>query len=163
MLLDGLLHLGSHSLFADHRLHGFLAIFAILLGGNCVSKIHFLNIFLRGSGSIFLGFMGLDRGGDLGLDLHEDDLLAVGRETVVLLAEAEEGGAVGLLHLREVGCLVVTFMGGGFVDADDHPALEANSGLQRTPGAWMIRRSLKRAIWALNWGVSTFTIGQDDF
>jgi hypothetical protein len=142
LLLDWLFHLGSSTLLADHGLDSLLAIFAVFLRGNRVGEIDFLNIFLGDSWrcSVFLGFVGLDSGGDFWLDFHENDLLAVGSEAVVLLAEAEEGGPVGLFHLSEIGSLIVSLVVGSLVKTDDHPALEANSGLQLADG-WNLEDS----------------------
>ena len=136
LLLDWLFHLGGSPLLADHWLDSLFAIFAIFLWGYCVCKINFLNIFLRDSWrcSVFLGFAGLDSGGDFWLNLHENDLLAVRSEAVVLLAEAEEGGPICFFHLSEIRSLIVSLVVGSLVKTDDHPALEANSGLQLADG-----------------------------
>lgn len=134
LLLSRLVHLGGTSLFAHHGLDGLFAILAGFLWGDGIGQVYLLDILLLRSDSVLLGSICFDSRCDFRNDFHQDDLLAVGGQAVILLAESQEGRAVGFLHMSEIRCLIVAFVSGGLVDADDHPALKANSGLQLADG-----------------------------
>ena len=106
-----MLNIGRSPLFPNHIVHGFLPVDAILLRGNSVGQIHFLNLsrllltFDIGDivFAILLSFLvHFYILGDFRLNLHQDDLLAIRGQPIILLTEAQKGGSIGLLHLREI-------------------------------------------------------------
>ena len=105
------------------------------IGVNGICQIHFLNrtsllLLAGGRGLSLLLADHFNLMNDFRLDLHQNDLFAVGGESVVLFAEPEEAVLSSLFHLSKIRGLVVLFMLGRVLDADDHPALKTNSRLQ---------------------------------
>ena len=87
---------------------------------------------------------------DTWLHFHENGLLAIGRETIILFTKAKKASLGRLLHLRKIGCLIMSLMIGRILNRNDHPALQTNPWLQCPYQSMLLRSQISKKI-QLQW------------